>query len=149
MPEQDTTTRSDLPAISAVIDAIIKAVRTNDVEAFLRHCAPDLVVFDMLPPLEHKGWDALRRSWGVALGSFEGPIEYDVDHLDVTISGDLAISRSLTYLAGTTKDGTRVTHRLRSTLGFRKIGGEWKVLHQHVSAPFDMHNGQALRNLDA
>src|SRR5690349_14733791 len=82
MAEQSTT-RSDLPAIRAVIDAIIKAVRTTDVEAFLRHAAPDIVVFDMLAPLEQKGWDAVRRSWRVALGPFEGVIEYDVDHLDV------------------------------------------------------------------
>jgi uncharacterized protein (TIGR02246 family) len=148
MPEQDTT-RSDLPAIRAVIDAIMKAVRTNDVEGFLRHCAPDIVVFDMLAPLEQKGWDALRRSWGIALGSFEGPIEYEVDHLDISISGDVAWSRSLAQFGGTTKEGTRIENRLRSTLGFRKINGEWKVVHEHVSVPFDMRNGQALLNLEA
>jgi ketosteroid isomerase-like protein len=148
MPEQDTT-RSDLPAIRAVIDAIIKAVRTNDVEGFLRQCAPDIVAFDLLPPLEQKGWDAVRRGWGIALGSFEGPIEYDVDHLDIAISGDIAWSRSIVHFGGTTKEGTQAMNRLRSTLGFRKIGGQWKVVHQHVSVPFDMANGKALLNLEA
>jgi ketosteroid isomerase-like protein len=148
MPEEDTT-RSDLPAIRAAIDAIMKAVRTNDVEAFLRHCSPDIVVFDMVPPLEQKGWDALRRSWGIALGSFEGPIEYEVDHLDICTSGDVAFSRSLAHFGGTSKDGKRVMNHLRSTLGFRKIGGQWKLVHEHFSVPFDMSNGQALLNLDA
>ncbi len=147
MPEEDTT-RSDLPAIRAVIDAMMKAVRTNDVEAFLRHCAPDIVVFDMLAPLQQKGWEALRRSWGIALQGFEGPIEYEIDHLDIAMSGDIAMSRSLAHFGGTTKEGTRVANHLRSTLGFRKIGGEWKLVHQHVSVPFDMTSGRALLNLE-
>ncbi|HMJ50820.1 MAG TPA: nuclear transport factor 2 family protein [Polyangiaceae bacterium] len=148
MPDEETT-RSDLPAIRAVIDAIAKAVRTNDVDAFLAHCAPDIVVFDLLPPLEQKGPDAVRRGWNIALGSFEGPIEYEVDHLDVSMSGDLAFSRSLAHFGGTTKEGKRVMNHLRSTLGFRKVGGRWKVVHQHVSVPFDMANGTALLQLEA
>lgn len=148
MPEQDTT-RSDLPAIQAVIDALMKAVRTNDVEAFLRHCAPDIVVFDLVAPLEQKGWDAFRRSWDIGLRSFEGPIEYEVEHLDISIGGDIAWSRSLAQFGGTTKDGTRTMNRIRSTLAFRKVGKEWKLVHQHVSVPFDMKNGKALLNLEA
>ena len=148
MPEQDTT-RSDLPAVRAVIDAIIKAVRTNDVDGFLRQCVPEIVVFDLLAPLEHKGWDAVRQSWRTGTASLEGPIEYDVDHLDITVSGDIAISRSLTHFGGTTKDGTRIMNHLRSTLAFRKIGGQWKVIHQHVSVPFDMRTGEALLGLES
>jgi len=88
MPEEDTTMRSDLPAISAVLDAVTKAVRNNDVDAFLVHCAPDVVFFDMSPPLQYQGQAALRRNWALALGSFEGPIEYELDHLDIAVSGD-------------------------------------------------------------
>ena len=148
MLEEDTT-RSDLPAIRAVIDSIIKAVRTGDVESFLRQCAPDIVVFDLLAPLEQKGWEGIRRAWGVALAPFEGPIEYDVDRLDVAMSGDLAFSHCLAHFGGTTKEGRHVMNRLRTTLGFRKIEGRWKVTHQHVSVPFDMTSGQALLKLDA
>lgn len=32
---------------------------------------------------------------------------------------------------------------MRVTLGFRRIGGAWKVLHEHVSIPFNPLNGQA------
>jgi ketosteroid isomerase-like protein len=132
-----------------VIDAIMKAVRTNDVEAFLRHCARDLVVFDMVPPLEQNGAEAVRRSWAISLGSFEGPIEYEVDHLDICMSGDIAFSRSLAQFGGTTKEGTHVMNRLRTTFGFRKIAGQWKVIHEHISVPFDMKSGRALLALEA
>ena len=90
---QENTTRSDEPAILAVIDAVARAVRSNDVEAFLLHCAPDIVVFDLLPPLEHEGTEAVRRSWATGLEPFEGPIEYDVDHLHISVNGDVAFTR--------------------------------------------------------
>ena len=147
MSEEDTT-RSDLPAISAVVDAITKAVRTNDVEAFLVHCAPDAVFFDMSAPIQYQGPAALRRNWALALGSFEGPIEYELDHLDINVSGDIAFSRSLARFGGTTKDGRRVTNRLRLTFGFRKKDGRWAVIHEHMSVPVDMATGQAQFQLE-
>jgi uncharacterized protein (TIGR02246 family) len=147
MPQEDTT-RSDEPAILAVIDAIAKAVRCNDIDALLAHFAPEIVVFDMMAPLEHKGTDALRQSWSMVLEPFEGPVDYDVDHLGILVGGDIAWSRGLSVFSGTTKAGHKVVHRLRMTLGFRKIAGSWKVIHQHVSAPFDMQSGRALLDLE-
>jgi ketosteroid isomerase-like protein len=117
------------------------------VEAFVAHCAPDVVVFDMIPPPEQKGVDALRKAWAATLGAFEGPIEYEASHLDVHVSGDVAFSRHLIHFGGTTKDGKIVMNRLRSTLGFRKIAGTWKIVHEHLSVPFDA-NGQAMMTLD-
>jgi uncharacterized protein (TIGR02246 family) len=148
MSEEDTT-RSDLPAISAVVDAITKAVRTNDVAAFLVHCAPDVVFFDMSPPLQYEGPADLRRHWARSLGSFEGPIEYELDHLDIQVSGDLAFSRSLARFGGTTKDGRRVMNRLRVTFGFRKREGRWAIIHEHMSVPIDMESGKAQLQLEA
>ena len=147
MPEEDTT-RSDLPAISAVVDAVTKAVRNNDVEAFLVHCAPDVVFFDVAPPLQYRGADALRRNWALALGSFEGPIEYELDHIDIYVSGDVALCRSLARFGGTTKDGRHVVNRLRLTFGFRKTEGRWAIIHEHMSVPIDMASGQAQFQLE-
>jgi ketosteroid isomerase-like protein len=130
------------------MDAIAKAVRSNDVEALLAHFAMDVVVFDMLVPLEQKGTDALREIWVAALAPFEGPIDYDVEHLGIWVSGDVAFSRGLSVFGGTTKAGQHVVYRVRTTLGFRKIAGSWKVIHQHVSAPFDAHSGKAQLGLD-
>ena len=149
MPEEDTTTRSDLPAISAVLDAVTKAVRNNDVDAFLFHCAPDVVFFDMSPPLQYQGQAALRRNWALALGSFEGPIDYELDHLDIAVSGDIAFSRSLARFGGMTKDGKHVMNRLRLTFGFRKKDGRWAIIHEHMSVPIDMESGQPQFQLES
>ncbi len=147
MPEQETT-RSDLPAIRAVIDVIIKAIRNNDVDLFLAHCAPEIVVFDLVPPLEQRGLEAVRAGWILSMGSFEGAIDYEVDRLDVQLSGDVAFSRSLAQFGGTTKEGKRVESRVRSTLGFRKVNGHWKIVHEHLSVPFDAV-GQGMFQLES
>ena len=39
---------------------------------------------------------------------------------------------------GTSKSGKTSDVWFRSTLGFRKVGGEWKIVHEHESVPFLM-----------
>ena len=83
----------------------------------------------------------------MVLEPFEGPVDFDVDHLGILVSGDVAWSRGLSVFKGTTKAGHEVVHRLRMTLGFRKTAEAWTVIHQHVSAPFDMQSGRAQLDL--
>jgi len=40
------------------------------------------------------------------------------------------------------------TDWLCSTIGLRKIDDEWKVLHEHVSVPFDLESGKAMLNIE-
>ena len=143
----DTSNRADEAAIGVVIGAITNAVRANNVDAMLSHCASDIAIFDMVPPLKHKGAEEVRQLWTKTLTMFEPPLEYNVHHLEIAVSGDVAFSRSLNRFGGTTKDGERVVHWLCSTLGFRKIKGRWKVMHEHTSVPFDMESGKALLDL--
>lgn len=147
MPEEETT-RSNLPAIRAVIDVIVKAIRTNDVELFLSLCAPEVVVFDLIPPLEQRGLEAVRKAWNLSMGGFEGAIDYEVDRLDVQTGGDIAFSRCLAQFSATTKEGARVQSHVRSTLGFRRVNGNWKIVHEHLSVPFDA-NGQGMFQLES
>jgi ketosteroid isomerase-like protein len=147
MPEEETT-RSNLPAIRAVIDVIIKAIRTNDVELFLAHCAPEVVVYDLIPPLEQKGFEAVRQAWILSMSAFEGPIDYEIDRLDVQTGGDIAFSRCLAQFGATTKEGHRIASHVRSTLGFRRVNGHWKIVHEHLSVPLDT-NGQGLFQLQS
>lgn len=141
------SSNADESEVRAVIDALTDAVRARDVDAMLALCAPDVVVFDMLPPLTHEGTDAVRGAWAAPLESLEGPAEYEVQRLDVTVGGDVAFGHALACFGGTTKKGGRSQSRLRSTLGFRQIDGPWKLVHQHISAPIDMKTGQALLDL--
>ena len=110
-------------AVREVIDAIADGVRRKDVEAMLAHCAPEIVAFDLLPPFKHEGIDAVRRSWSEGLGMTESP-DYSERDRTIVAGADVALVHSINSFGG---------RELRSTLGLRKIGGQWKVVHQHVS----------------
>ncbi|HEV7730794.1 MAG TPA: nuclear transport factor 2 family protein [Candidatus Binatia bacterium] len=66
----------------------------------------------------------------------------------MTVGGDVAFTRSLNRFGGTTADGTHDASWLCSTLCLRKIDGRWKLVHEHVSVPFDMQTNAALLDLE-
>jgi hypothetical protein len=59
--EAETPHSRDEAAVRAVIDAIVAAVRSGDVEAMLAQCSPDVVTFDMVEPIQHEGVNSVRR----------------------------------------------------------------------------------------
>ena len=50
-------------------------------------------------------------------------------------------------VSGTMVSGDEVSMWVRATLGCRRIDGEWKIVHDHESVPFDPETGQALTSL--
>jgi ketosteroid isomerase-like protein len=143
-PESDAHVSVDEVALRGLIDAIINAVRGNDIDGLLSCCAPEIATFDLVPPLKHEGAEAIRELWARTLGCFVPPLNYDVHDLELMVSSDVAFARSLNRFGGTTSEGQRTTRWLCSTLGFRKVHGRWKLLHQHLSVPLDLVSGQAL-----
>jgi len=55
--------------------------------------------------------------------------------MDITAGSDVAFVAALMRCAGTEKSGERVELDFRLTIGLRKIGQQWMVLHEHHSIP--------------
>jgi uncharacterized protein (TIGR02246 family) len=144
----ERTQRSEEAAVRAVIAELVQAVRAGDAEAMLAHCAPEIVIYDMLGPLQHAGEEAVREVWEQTLAPFVPPLEHELAELEVAVSGDVAFTRCLSRFGGARKDGLTQVHWVRLTLGLRKRGGRWLAVHQHVSVPFDMEDGTALMDLE-
>lgn len=129
----------DEAAIRRLIDERIAALRDKDGAAAVAVLAPDLVAFELAPPLQvpvETATDAAAaQAW---LDGFEGPVETEVRDLVVHVSGDVAFSHSLNRLRALRPGGRSVDFWMRSTLGFRKTAGEWKIVHGHTSVPFRM-----------
>ena len=138
---------ADEAAVHAVLDAIARAVRGGKVDAMLAHCSSDLVTFDLVAPLKHDGAEAVREVWAKALAGLEPPLDYDFQQLHIEVDGDLAFARCLNRFGGMRADGAQVVNWLRSTFVLRRMEGRWKVVHEHVSVPFDMQTGKALLEL--
>ncbi len=125
-----------------------RAVLDRNVRGATAANAEDIVTFDVLPPLRNVGADGIRtRTEGWFGGYAEGP-GYEVRDLDVVAGDDVAFAYYLYRVTGTLLGGGEVAMWVRATLGMRKVGGEWRIVHEHDSVPFDPESGQALVNLE-
>ena len=146
MTSANGQTRSERQ-IRALVDDLAIAIRIKDVDALMGHYAPDVLTFDLLPPLQYSGADAIRKRVSDWFSSFQGPIGFAMLNLSITAGDDVAFCHSLNGVRGSRKDGAVIDMWWRATLGFRKIDGRWRVTHGHSSEPFDMESGKALIDL--
>lgn len=143
------TTRdaTDEMRIRRRLDALMEAIRAMDLERVMSAYTPDIVSFDIEPPLQHVGSEAKRKNWASVFASYERPLGYEVRDLAIIVDGDVALGHSLNRISGTLKNGNRSEHWVRSTLGFRRMGRDWRIAHDHVSAPIDVASGEAFVDL--
>ena len=134
-------------AIRDLIDGYVRAVRAKDIEGVMSVYAPDLVAFDVVPPLQYVGAAAFGKVWQDVFETFQGPIPYEVRDLTITAGDDVAFSHSLIRNNGTTKSGQTVDLWLRWTACYRKINGEWRIAHLQASLPVDLRTGKAAMDL--
>jgi ketosteroid isomerase-like protein len=107
----------------------------------------DIVSYDLMAPIQFTGDQMWRDNWINFFQFFPGEINVTLEDLTVFQSGDLAAFRGLTRLQGTTASGKYIDMRSRETNVFRKIGGEWLIVHDHISVPLDFESGMALTDL--
>ena len=125
--------------IRHLIDGWVKAVRAKDAKAAIAAYAPDVVSFDLAPPLEYRGAAANRQSLEEWFPTFRGPVGYEIRDLTITAGEEVAFAHSLNRISGARTDGTETDVWVRATVGFRKTGGRWTITHDHVSVPFEMN----------
>ena len=124
-----------------------EALRAMDLEGVMSLYAPDIVSFDIVPPLRHVGVNAKEKNWAHLFVMYQRPLGYEIRDLTLTLGDDVAFGRSLNRVSGTLKNGNRTNFWLRWTGCFRKIDGNWLIAHDQVSVPVDPDSGRALLNL--
>jgi ketosteroid isomerase-like protein len=129
------------------VEELVKSLRTRDIDALMSVYAPDIVSFDVGPPLRYAGAANKRRAWLEVFAAYAGPIAYEVRDLKVTTQGELAFVHSLNHVSGTLASGHSTDLWVRWTACFRRIDGVWLVVHDHVSVPADIERGQAVLHL--
>ena len=145
MDTQRTTEEAD---IRQLINKCVEAVRAMDLKGMMSLYAPDIVSFDIVPPLQYVGAEAKEKTWVDAFGMFQRPLGYEIRDLTITVCDDVAFGHSLNRISGTLKNGKRTDFWLRWTTCFRKIDGKWLIAHEQVSVPIDLESGTALLNLE-
>ncbi|SDK26482.1 Ketosteroid isomerase homolog [Nocardioides sp. YR527] len=135
-------------AIRQQIGKVIEGLRTKDLDVLREPYAPDVVSFDVEPPLQHVGIDAKLANWARVFEVFE-KVDYELRDLTLTIGGDVAFGYAFGRLSGTMKNGVATTGMwVRVTYGLRRIDGIWRIVHDQVSVPFDILSGTGVTDLE-
>lgn len=137
----------DEAEIREVINRLFGAIRAMDLEGVKPFFAPDIVSFDIQPPLQHLGAEAKWQNWAAVFAAYERPLGYESHGLTITVGDDVAFAYGLNRISGTLKNGNRSDHWVRWTGCFRKIDGRWLIAHDQVSVPVDVVSGSALLDL--
>lgn len=135
-------------AVRKVIDNFMAALCNKDVKGMMLHYAADAVLYDAKPPFQVRGAIAWRHIWEACLPFFPPSFQVEIKDLVIHAGNDVAISHYLFRLIGTEKDHPAAQTWMRTTTGFKKMQGKWKIVHEHGSVPFNPHTLQAQFTLE-
>lgn len=133
--------------IRDLLHGFAAAFRAKDTAGVMALFATTVVSFDLAPPLQCVGAEALRRHWEATFSSFQGPVAYEIRELAIEVADGLAFSHSLNWMRATLMDGRIAERWLRWTACFRRIDSRWQVTHEHVSVPIEVASGKAVLDL--
>ncbi|MFJ2768841.1 YybH family protein [Streptomyces sp. NPDC087300] len=130
MPEDEAEVR-------ALLESRVDAARAKDADRLMAHFAPDVVYFDVVPPMRFTGHEEVRKNFVRWFEGYEGPIALETRELTVEVGAGLAFAHMLHLDSGTRTNGMRSSILVRSTVCCRRVSGAWLITHEHISLPID------------
>jgi ketosteroid isomerase-like protein len=79
--------------------------------------------------------------------TLEEEIRAVIDELEIHAGDNVAFCSFLYHVGGTLSSGDAVSMWVRATLGLRRIDGDWRIVHDHESVPWDPQTGQGVIDL--
>lgn len=126
----------DQNAIRAVVERWIEAIRARDLDGVVAAHTDDIVMFDVPPPQNGvRGLAEYRACWPPFFEFIASGAVFELVELDVTAGSDVAFARALLRCGEPEELAAKPDHRLRVTLGLRKVDGAWLIAHEHHSFP--------------
>jgi len=138
---------SDQAEIQRLLAAGIRALHDRHIDGLMSMYAQEVVTFDIVPPLRYLGADALRKLWEAVFLVYQGPIDYEIHDLTITVGDDVAFTHSLNRISETMNTEQKTDLWLRWTACLRKINGKWLIVHHQNSVPVDLQHGKAVLDL--
>jgi uncharacterized protein (TIGR02246 family) len=138
--------QADLAAIRAMIGEWSRAVEAKDADAIVKDYTPETVLFDVTHPAV--GADAIKAVWQHCFPYFPDKFRSEHQDLVIEVAGDVAFVYGFHRFVPEPADHPSGKFKMRVTVGLRRIDGKWRVLHEHVSIPFDMPAAQPERVAD-
>jgi len=123
--------------IKVLLEAWADAVRRHDVPAILAHHDPDMVMFDVPPPLQCKGIGAYEQTWSLMFRYHKPGAAFDFQELAVTAGREVAFAVAIMRCGpdSSSNPADKDGFLFRLTVGLRKVSGEWRIAREHHSVP--------------
>jgi uncharacterized protein (TIGR02246 family) len=142
------TARQDEVEIRQLVEKWSKALEAKDLDRLTADYAPDALLFDAIPAYKVVGAANIRSVWASCLPYFPETFRSEHRDLVVHVDGDLAFVHGLHHFVPTPADHCCGQTWMRITVCYRRIEGQWIVVHEHVSIPFNPMDNQAWRITD-
>ncbi len=122
-------------AVRDLLEQWAAAVRAKELPAILAHHSSDFLMFDVPPPFKSRGLKEYEDTWKLFYSSQLEPIAFDIRHMEIVAGEDVAFAFAHMQCAEVGDNGQRVPLDFRLTVGLRKAGGRWTIVHEHHSVP--------------
>lgn len=130
--------------VMAVLDSRVEACRARDIDRLMSLYSPDIVYFDIIPPHQFVGAEAVRRNFLRWFAEYQGDIGLETHDLSIAVSGDVAFAHMLHPDSGTRRSGRDVVVWVRSTVCVQRMDGQWLITHEHISFPINSKDWSAV-----
>jgi len=131
------TTHAEEIRIKSLLEAWADAVRRHDIGAILAYHEPDMVMFDVPPPLQCQGIREYERTWDLFFRYHKAGTAFDFQELAVTAGQEAAFAVAIMRCGpdSSSNPADKDGFLFRLTVGLRKIDGDWRITHEHHSVP--------------
>ena len=140
-----------MPSTESEVRALLEnqsaAMRAKDIDRLMAVYSPDVIYFDVVPPLQFAGAAALRGRFLQWFDGWKSPIGLEIRDLHIVASGDVAVAHWFSRASGTLRNGRDVGSWVRVTSCCQRSSHSWLITHEHVSWPVDVQSGSAAMDL--
>ncbi|WP_028238574.1 YybH family protein [Stutzerimonas azotifigens] len=132
---------ADEQRIRQLCEDFATAANGKDLETVMRQYGSELVAFDCIGPVRFTDLASYRRHWEACFEMCQGGF-FRMQDLQVQAGEEVAFCHFIAECGGANEQGEIQTGWMRGTRCLRKEAGDWKVVHEHCSMPFDMQSMQ-------
>jgi ketosteroid isomerase-like protein len=134
---------SDKAQIAALERGFMAAFNAKNVGRIMSYYDKNgLFVFDVVVPRDYPSWASYEKDFQDLFAANPGPLDMKLSDLAITVVGDVAYGHSIQGGYFTDKAGKKTEMVVRVSDVYRKVGGRWKIVQEHVSVPIDLATGQ-------
>jgi ketosteroid isomerase-like protein len=123
--------------IADILECWAKATSEDRKEEILASHDEAAVIYDVLPPLCYNGTKEYGQSWEEWQPHFEIPSLFEIQDMKIHAGETHAFCHGFIRCGGKLPNGEIVEDFVRATFCLMRHGGEWRILHQHISMPLN------------